>query len=48
MAKDRGKHMASQHEIKAHEETYSGFIGFIKWGTIATAVAAVLVIILIT
>jgi hypothetical protein len=33
--------------MKAHTETYEGVMSFLKWGTIASAAAAVLVIILI-
>ena len=40
--------MASGNDQKAHESTYSGFIGMVKWGVIATALVAVFVIFMIT
>ena len=40
--------MASGTDQKAHESTYSGFIGMVKWGVIATALVAVFVIFMIT
>ena len=40
--------MASGNDEKAHESTYSGFIGMVKWGVIATALVAVFVIFMIT
>ncbi|RXR28222.1 aa3-type cytochrome c oxidase subunit IV [Sphingobium fluviale] len=39
--------MASGNDMKMAEETYSGFIGLVKWGTILTAVVAVIVVLLI-
>lgn len=39
--------MASGDNMKAAEATYSGFIGLFKWGTIAAALVAALVVILI-
>ncbi len=37
----------SGFELKAHESTYSGFIGLIKYGAIASfAIAAIVVVIL--
>jgi Bacterial aa3 type cytochrome c oxidase subunit IV len=39
--------MASNNDMKAHKETYSGVMSFLKWGTIVSALTAVLVIILI-
>lgn len=35
-------------EMKAHEGTYSLFIGLMKWGTILAAIAAFIVVMLIT
>lgn len=39
--------MASGNDMKMAEDTYSGFIGLVKWGTILTAVVAVIVVLLI-
>ncbi len=39
--------MASGNDIKAAETTYSGFINLFKWGSVAVAIVAVLVISLI-
>jgi hypothetical protein len=39
--------MASGNDYKAHNSTYSGFIGLVKWGTILTALVTVLVVYLI-
>lgn len=40
--------MASGNDMKMAENTYSGFISLIKWGTIASALTAALVIALIS
>lgn len=40
--------MASQMDMKAAEKTYQGFLGLVKWGSIATAAVTALVIILIS
>ncbi len=42
-----GVDMASQNDMKMAEETYAGFIGLVKWGTILSAVVAAIVILLI-
>ena len=34
-------------DFKAHESTYSGFIALMKWGTILSAITALLVIVVI-
>lgn len=39
--------MASGNDMKMAEETYVGFIGLVKWGTIVTAIVAVIVVLLI-
>lgn len=39
--------MAGNNDMKAHNQTYEGVMSFLKWGTIASALAAVLVVILI-
>lgn len=40
--------MAQQQEMKAAEETYSGFLGLLKVGSILTAIVVVLVVLLIS
>lgn len=39
--------MASDNDMKAHTGTYEGVMGLLKWGTIGTAIVAVIVVILI-
>jgi len=39
--------MASGNDMKAANETYGGFIGLVKWGSVVVAVAAAGVIALI-
>ncbi|MGD9809835.1 MAG: aa3-type cytochrome c oxidase subunit IV [Sphingobium sp.] len=39
--------MTSHNDMKMAENTYSGFISLIKWGTILSAAVAVLVILII-
>lgn len=39
--------MASGNDMKAANETYSGFIVLVKWGSIATAIVAAGVVMLI-
>ncbi len=39
--------MASGNDIKAATETYGGFIGLFKWGSVAVAIVAAIVIALI-
>lgn len=39
--------MASNNDLKAHKQTYDGVMSLLKWGTIASAALAVLVLILI-
>ena len=34
-------------EMKAHEGTYGMFVGLLKWGTIASAVIVLIVVMLI-
>lgn len=34
-------------DMRAHMETYSGVMGLLKWGTVASALVAALVIFLI-
>lgn len=36
------------NDIKAANETYSGFVGLMKWGTIASVAVAALVVLLIS
>lgn len=40
--------MASDNDMKAHLGTYEGVTALLKWGTIASAAIAALVIILIS
>ena len=37
--------MASGNDMKAHESTYSGFLGLVKWGSILTVLVVALVVI---
>lgn len=39
--------MATNGDLKAHEQTYSGFTALLKWGTILTAIVTAVVIYLI-
>lgn len=39
--------MASGNDIKAAEETYAGFVGMVKWGSIVTLIATAIVVVLI-
>lgn len=36
--------MASNNDMKQATETYGGFTGLVKWGTIVSAIAAAVVI----
>ena len=36
--------MASCNDMRAAQESYAGFIGLVKWGTILTAIVAVVVV----
>ena len=40
-----GTLMASGNDMKAHESTYSGFLGLVKWGSILTVLVTALVVI---
>ncbi|WP_374529551.1 aa3-type cytochrome c oxidase subunit IV [Novosphingobium sp.] len=40
--------MAGGNNMKAHTATYEGFIGMLKWGTLATVLVTALVIYLIS
>ena len=35
------------NDIKAHEGTYKGFLWLMKWGTIASAIVAAIVVLII-
>ena len=37
--------MASGNDMKAHESTYSGFLGLVKWGSILTVLVTAFVVI---
>lgn len=39
--------MASGNDIHAHESTYSGFLGLVKWGSIVTVLVTAFVVITI-
>ncbi len=39
--------MANDHDMKAAEGTYSGFLSFLKWGTIVSALTTALVVMLL-
>jgi hypothetical protein len=39
--------MAETGDMKAHEQTYTGFIGLLKWGTVASAIVAAFVVYLL-
>ena len=39
--------MDSAHEMKAHEKTYGGFIGLIKWTLPVIALTVIVVVLLI-
>ena len=39
--------MASGNDMKMAEETYSGFIGLVKWGSVVTAIVTIIVVLLI-
>lgn len=39
--------MAKNGEIKAHEQTYSGFTTLLKWGTILSFIVAMIVVFII-
>lgn len=36
--------MAENGDMTAHSQTYGGFIGLMKWGSVATALVVVIVI----
>ena len=36
--------MSSGNDMKAHESTFAGFTGLVKWGSIATALITAFVI----
>ena len=40
--------MATGNDIKAHESTYTGFIGLVKYGIIVTGLVAAFVIFMIS
>lgn len=39
--------MASGNDMKSANETYDGFIGLVKWGTISCAIVAAIVVFII-
>lgn len=40
--------MASGNDMNMHKSTYSGFIGLVKWGTVACVLVTAFVIFMIT
>ncbi len=40
--------MAEQQDMRAASETYSGFIGLFKWGSVFVAAVVALVLVLIS
>jgi hypothetical protein len=42
-----GTLMVSGNDMKAHESTYTGFIGLVKWGSILTVLVTAFVIYMI-
>lgn len=40
-------YMANNGEMKAHEQTYSGFTALLKWGTIISVILTAIVVFLI-
>ena len=40
--------MADDGNIRAHEQTYTGFLSLLKWGTIGVAIIAAFVVFLIS
>ena len=40
--------MASDNDMRAHSETYSGVISLFKWASVAVAIVAIIVIMLIS
>jgi hypothetical protein len=39
--------MATNGDMKAHEQTYSGFMVFLKWGTIISFVTGAIAVLVI-
>ena len=47
MASDKADPKATEMDYPAHERNYSGFIKLFKWGTVAAAIIAAIVIAII-
>ena len=47
MATDHADPNATEMDYPAHERNYSGFIKLFKWGTVATAIIALIVVAII-
>ncbi len=47
MAADKGHPTATEMDYPAHERNYSGFTKMLKWATVATAIVALAVILII-
>jgi Bacterial aa3 type cytochrome c oxidase subunit IV len=39
--------VANKGDMKAHDQTYGSVMSMLKWGTVATAIVAVIVVLLI-
>ncbi len=44
---NEGNDVASDNDMKAHEQTYDLVMSMLKWGTVASALVGALVIVLI-
>jgi hypothetical protein len=40
--------MASGNDMKAHESTYTGFIGLAKWGSVIVALVTIITVYMIS
>lgn len=47
-AKKGNSDVSSDQNYRAAEQTYSGFVGLVKWGTIATLIVTAIVVLLIS
>lgn len=43
----KGKDMAGNGDMKAHQETYAGVMNLLKWGALAAFVVGAIVVVLI-
>ncbi len=47
MAADKATPKAGEMDYPAHERNYSGFLKLLKWGTIASGITALVVVLII-